>query len=61
MTFFSTLPMAQQETSQLTSKLLTTVFGLETRLHVRMRMRKQLENGILCKQMATAECCKRFY
>ena len=53
--------MAQQETSQLTSKLLTTVFGLETRLHVRMSMRKQLENGILCKQMATAECCKWFY
>ena len=42
--------MAQQETSQLISKSLTAVYGSETRLHVCMRIRKQLEDGILCNR-----------
>ena len=48
--FSSTSPTAQQETSQLISKSLTAIYGLGTRLHVRMRIRKQLENGIQCKR-----------
>ena len=52
MTFFcfSTSPTAQQETSQRISISLTTVYSLGTRLHVRMRIRKQLENDILCNR-----------
>ena len=48
--FSSTSPTAQQETSQLISKSLTAVYGLGTRLHARMHIRKQLENGIQCKR-----------
>ena len=40
----------QQETSQLISKSLTTVYGLGTRLHVHMCIHKQLEDGILCNR-----------
>ena len=42
--------MAQQETSQHISISLTAVYGLGTREQVRMRIRKQLENGILCNR-----------
>ena len=42
--------MAQQETSQRISISLTAVYGLGTREHVRMRISKQLENGILCNR-----------
>ena len=48
--FSSTSPTAQQETSQLISQSLTAVYGLETRLHVCMRIRKKLENDILCNR-----------